>query len=326
MMHVPGRKFVKRTLRPMSRALFPGAIVLGYHRVARPRWDPLLLAVEPERFADHLEIVAKNREIVSLGSLAARHVARERLDRFAVLTFDDGYRDFMDTVLPMIESRNVPATIFVATGFTGRAFWWDEVAALFASGEEDAATLEISPDAEKYWRFSGLDQREQRAATVRTICNRLACANETQIRSAIAQLRAWAGRAQRPQLEGSAMSRNQLQALARHPLVELGAHTVSHGCLAQLAPEAQRAEIAQSKAYLESLTGVEVSVFSYPNGSYSEETPRLVETLGFACACTSMEEAFSSGKDRYRIPRVWAPNAPGPQFRRWLSNWANGIR
>jgi peptidoglycan/xylan/chitin deacetylase (PgdA/CDA1 family) len=326
MMRVPGRKLVRRALRPLARSLFPGAVVIGYHRVAGPDWDPLGLAVRPDHFASQVEVLTNSREIVSLGTLAARHAARERLARFAVLTFDDGYRDFADTALPIMEALGVPATVFVATGFTGQTFWWDDVAALLAPGTERQATLDISTDGDKPWRFSGLDQPEQRAATARAICNRLACGKETEIRTAIAQLRAWAGSGHGPQPDGAAMSRQQLEALARHPLVEIGAHTVSHGCLAQLAPAVQRAEIAQSKAQLEALAGREVSAFSYPNGSYSADTPRLVETLGFACACTSMEGACSSGTDRYRIPRVWAPDAPAPDFRRRLSNWANGLR
>jgi len=326
MMRVPGRKLLARALRPLSRTLFPGAVVLGYHRVAAPDWDPLELAVRPDHFAAQVEVLRVSREIVSLGGIARRHAARERLAQFAVLTFDDGYRDFADTVLPIIEALEVPATVFVATGFTGKTFWWDQVAALLAPTENPQATLDISADGHQTWRFNNLDQREQRAATAREICNRLACAKEAEISRVIAQLRAWAGNRRVPQPDGAAMSREQLEALARHPLVEVGAHTVSHGCLAQLAPGVQRSEIAQSKADLEALTRASVSVFSYPNGSFSTETPRMVETLGFTCACTSVEGACTSGTDPYRIPRVWAPDARAPEFRRWLGKWVNGIR
>jgi peptidoglycan/xylan/chitin deacetylase (PgdA/CDA1 family) len=326
MMRVPGRKFVRRALRPLSRSLFPGAVVLGYHRVASTDWDPLRLAVSPDHFASQVEVLKSSHQIVSLGELATRHAAGERLERYAVLTFDDGYRDFADTVLPIIATLDVPATVFVATGFTGRIFWWDEVAALLAPDGGAQTRLEISSEPDGPWHFDGLDRHDQRTGTARAICNRLACSNETDIQSVIGQLRAWAGARRESRPDGAAMSRAQLQVLAAHPLVEIGAHTVSHGCLAQLAPEAQRAEIEQSKADLASLAGVAVSVFSYPNGSYSPETPNLVEQLGFSCACTSVEGAFSSRTDRYRIPRIWVPDAQAPEFRRWLGHWVNGVR
>lgn len=324
-MRVPGRKFVRRTLRPLSRVLFPGALVLGYHRIASPGWDPLGLAVTPEHFSSHLEVLRNNREIVSLEELAARHAAAEPLARFAVLTFDDGYRDFADTVLPILEASGVPATVFVTTGFTGGTFWWDEVAALLAPGETQQSALRISTNVDQLLVYSSLDQPRERAATARALCSSLASAGEATIGRAVAQVRAWAG-GHEAQPDGAAMSRGQLEALGRHPLVELGAHTVSHGCLAQLPHEAQRAEIEQNKADLEVLVGKAVRVFSYPNGSYSRDTPRLVEALGFACACTSVDGTCSSRTDRYRIPRLWAPDVPAPEFGGWLGNWATGIR
>jgi peptidoglycan/xylan/chitin deacetylase (PgdA/CDA1 family) len=325
-MRVPGLKILRRGLRPLARVLFPGAVVLGYHRVATTDWDPLGLAVSPDHFKAQVEVLRNSRDVARLGDLAARHAAGERLDPYAALTFDDGYGDFADEVLPILEALEVPATVFVATGFIGRSFWWDEVAALLKPKDEDTAALEISLDGDEPWRFGALNRRDQRAAAARALCTRLACGSEEEIGSVIGQLRAWAGAGEESQPDGAAMSRIKLEALAQHPLVEIGAHTVSHGCLALLVPEAQRAEIQQSKKNLESLAGTAVSVFSYPNGSYSTETPELVEALGFSCACTSMEGVFSSRTDRYRIPRNWAPDAEGPEFRHWLGDWAKGVR
>jgi peptidoglycan/xylan/chitin deacetylase (PgdA/CDA1 family) len=123
-----------------------------------------------------------------------------------------------------------------------------------------------------------------------------------------------------------AMNGSELEAVARHPLVEIGAHTVSHACLATLAESEQRAEISRSKAAVEALQGGSAaSVFSYPNGSFSAATPDILRSLGFSCACTSRDGIFNARTDRYRIPRIWAPNVDAPVFRRWLKGWIAGI-
>jgi peptidoglycan/xylan/chitin deacetylase (PgdA/CDA1 family) len=322
MMRIPGRKFVRRALRPISKALFPGAIVIGYHRVADSEWDPLGLTVKPANFESQLDILQDLRDVVTVGELALRHAAGEPLERYAALTFDDGYDDFADTVVPVIEARAVPATVFVTTGSIGQSFWWDEVARLLAPNGATARTLQVMPnDGCEPWLFSGLDQLEKRASTARFICHRLACRSQEEIRSVIGQLRAWNGASGTGQAGSAPMNSAQLESLAQHSLVELGAHTVSHGCLALLGHEAQRNEIAQSKAALEAFRGAAVTVFSYPNGSFSGTTRELVEELGFRCACTSIEGAFSRRTDPYRIPRIWAPDAAGPAFGRWLGNW-----
>lgn len=319
-LRVPGRKLVRRALRPLERALAPGAVVLGYHRVAETAWDPLGLAVSPRRFSEQVEALKSVREIVSLGSLAGRHAAGEPLERYAALTFDDGYDDFANAVLPIVESHAVPVTVFVATGFTGRAFWWDEVAASMAPVEGAADALEVSRGAGKAWRYEGLGTPGKRAAAARDLCGRLACAEQADIRDVVGQLQSRAGAAAPPPDFG-AMSRAELQTTARHPLVEIGAHTVSHGCLGKLAESDQLAEIERSRMSLESLPGASPAVFSYPNGSFSASTPALVRSLGFSCACTSREGIFNRRADRYRIPRVWTPDVDAAAFRRWLGNW-----
>jgi peptidoglycan/xylan/chitin deacetylase (PgdA/CDA1 family) len=322
MMRVPGRKFVRRAMRPLVRRLFPGAVVLGYHRVARTEWDPLQLAVSPEHFSAHLAELKKLREIISLEELATRHEARERLDQFAVLTFDDGYVDFADVVVPLAAEAQVPVTVFVATGYSGRNFWWEEIAAHFQAQPAPAATALDLPlnGADAVLRFETLEDPAARMAATRTLCDRLACAPPGQVEAVLARLRAWSGN-EAPPVSGRPMVPDELAAMASNPYARIGAHTVSHGCLALLSPPAQRSEIADNKRDLEAICSTRIEVFSYPNGSLSRETPALVRELGFSCACMSMDGVFAARGDAYRIPRLWVPDVDGPGFRRWLGAW-----
>jgi peptidoglycan/xylan/chitin deacetylase (PgdA/CDA1 family) len=63
--------------------------------------------------------------------------------RYAVLTFDDGYRDFHDNAWPILKKHGFTATMFLPTGFisserkrlNGRdCLTWDEVVALAGAG------------------------------------------------------------------------------------------------------------------------------------------------------------------------------------------------
>jgi peptidoglycan/xylan/chitin deacetylase (PgdA/CDA1 family) len=324
---MPGRKFVRQALRPLSKALFPGAIVIGYHRAANSEWDPLGLTVKPDNFEAQLDVLKKLRDVVTVGELALRHAGGESLERYAAVTFDDGYSDFADTVVPVIEAHAIPATVFVTTGCIDKNFWWDEVTRLLAPNGQPTPTLQIMQNGGRDpWLFSDLDQSGKRATTAQFICHSMACGNHDDIRSVIEQLRAWSGASGSAQPDCGPMTSAQLRSVARHPLVELGAHTVSHGCLALLERDAQQSEIGQSKAALETFRGSAVAVFSYPNGSFSDTTRELVEEMGFRCACASIEGAFNRRTDPYRIPRIWAPDAAGPAFRRWLGNWVAGTR
>ena len=63
--------------------------------------------------------------------------------RFAVLTFDDGYRDNVTRALPILELHDAPFTIFVPTGAPTRTLysWWLGLRALFRMS--DTVTIDV---------------------------------------------------------------------------------------------------------------------------------------------------------------------------------------
>ena len=79
-------------------------------------------------------------DIVSLDDVMSRLRDGDPSRRFAVLTFDDGYRDLLTRALPVLEHHDVPFTVFVPTGAPTRELhsWWLGVRALFERRDEVA--------------------------------------------------------------------------------------------------------------------------------------------------------------------------------------------
>lgn len=78
--------------------------VLRYHSVGGGFYDD----ISPSRFRRQLEYLTDRYDVVDLPAVL------ERSDRKRVaLTFDDGYVDFYDNVLPLLREYEVPATVFV---------------------------------------------------------------------------------------------------------------------------------------------------------------------------------------------------------------------
>lgn len=87
----------------------------------------------------------------------------ESADRLAVLTFDDGYRDFYTNAFPLLQGYGFPATMFLATAFIGdrpesfkgrQCLTWSEVRELsklgvtFGSHSRSHSRLfDLKPDA-----------------------------------------------------------------------------------------------------------------------------------------------------------------------------------
>lgn len=88
-------------------------MILLYHRVGTGRSEIELSAEILDR---HLEELAADDHVLTLEEAI---VGDPRGG--VVVTFDDGYRDFYDSVLPLLVKHHVPATLYLATGLVADA-------------------------------------------------------------------------------------------------------------------------------------------------------------------------------------------------------------
>src|SRR5438270_773320 len=87
---VAGRARIRlRRMRTRSSKSRP--VILMYHRIADEKFDPWGLCVTPDRFANQLSWVAKNRTPVPLPEFAELHRRGVLPDNAIAVTFDDGY-------------------------------------------------------------------------------------------------------------------------------------------------------------------------------------------------------------------------------------------
>ena len=83
------------------------------------------LCVAPGRFAEHMAVLRNNYNPVPLSQICQWDFSKNTV----VVTFDDGYVDNLLWAKPILERFDIPATIFVTTGYVEdkRPFWWDEL-------------------------------------------------------------------------------------------------------------------------------------------------------------------------------------------------------
>lgn len=99
--------------------------VAMYHSVADPADDPYRITVSPARLDAQLAwLRRRGLRGVSMEQLMA--ACRQGRGRGLVgLTFDDGYRDFLDHALPLLHRHDCTATVFVLPGRLGGDNAWD---------------------------------------------------------------------------------------------------------------------------------------------------------------------------------------------------------
>jgi peptidoglycan/xylan/chitin deacetylase (PgdA/CDA1 family) len=328
-MRIPGLKSLKLSARWLRSRFIDGALILGYHRIAEVARDPYSICVTPQHFAEQLEVLHRYAQPIALRELVQR-LRDGNLPRRAVsLTFDDGYGDNLYCTKPLLERYSIPATVFVATGYLGGEFWWDELERILLSPLTLPGRLSLSIDGSFYeWVLSDIahmrpkqEPSSSRHALLLSLHKRLLPLSSIERQRLMAQLWAWAGAESAELPYCRAMTAAELIELATGGLVDIGAHSVTHPVLSRLSIAEQRSEIQQSKAYLKELLGCPVTSFAYPNGSTSEATVAAVKEAGFTCACASYNDVAWSGSNRFYLPRFWIPNWDGTTFSRWLAMW-----
>jgi peptidoglycan/xylan/chitin deacetylase (PgdA/CDA1 family) len=295
-----------RWLGPLARGC---GVILTFHHV-RPRAAAAfapnrLLEITPDFLDLTLRMIrAKGFDLISLDEMPAR-LQRKQAAPFAVLTFDDGYRDNVEHAAPVLRRHGAPWTLFVTTDFAeGRGcLWWLELEEAIArldrvrlSVNGEVLDLPCRTAAEKGHAFDA-------------VYRRLRAGPEDVLRDAIGRLAASAGLDSAKLVQSLCMGWDEIASLARDPAVTIGAHTLSHSMLAKHGEGEVRREVLESKAILERRLGGTVRHFAYPVGDPTSAGPRefrLAKEAGFATAVTTRPgHVFPVHADHlHALPRV----------------------
>ncbi len=95
--------------------------ILCYHSVTKQQEsnpnDPHKLHLRIESFLEQLDYLQAYNRIISLNEfVTARRENIKLPSGAAILTFDDGVRNFLTVVAPVLRERKIPATSFIITG------------------------------------------------------------------------------------------------------------------------------------------------------------------------------------------------------------------
>ena len=102
----------------LSRMLTRGGFnIIGFHGVSlldeHRRFPTLFISVES--FERRLRFLASHYRIVSLQDALEQHRMGRIAPRQVVLTFDDGFYNFLGRAVPLLKKYNAPATVYVVT-------------------------------------------------------------------------------------------------------------------------------------------------------------------------------------------------------------------
>jgi peptidoglycan/xylan/chitin deacetylase (PgdA/CDA1 family) len=283
-----------------DRMLGPRGCLLTFHRGSSPKlWEKLpnrdfYLDIEfIDRFLSHL--VAQRWDVVTIDEALRRSGCADDNSRYVNFSIDDCYRDAFELVAPVFRRHNVPLTLFVTTGIPdGTASLWP-VGLEYTLLERDEILLD--------GHLLRLSTSEDRRATYQRIAAQWDGSDAPRRYAAFcAENRVdinamhWA----------HAITWEMLETLVKDPLIEIGAHTVTHPRISSLARDAALAELEGARERLKERLGINIEHFAFPYGRSGDCGPRdfaLAREAGFLSAATTRKGLVRGGQDRFSLPR-----------------------
>ncbi|MGQ9560925.1 MAG: polysaccharide deacetylase family protein [Candidatus Oleimicrobiaceae bacterium] len=221
------------------------------------------------------------------------------------VTFDDGYRDNVTLVQPILGEYEIPATIFVTTGYLGqrRLFWWNELSSWVWHAVPGRYSLVLGGRRRTFRVGTSAERRRLFWWLFRTLCALPEKAKEEHL-AHIKRVLCPEGESHAQGLE--ILSGDEL-AQAQGKNLRFGAHTVHHVVLTKVPPEQAQREIIDSIAHLKLCTGAEVTSFAYPVGDAASFDPHIQGYLaqaGIRYAVTTIKGANGPDQNPLALRRT----------------------
>ncbi len=282
----------------------PGkSIVLGYHRVLPS--DSVQVAfcapgmyVTPETLRRHLVFLKQHYRLVHVTDLLVNRCA----DKCCAITFDDGWWDNYAYAYPILKELDVPATIFLATGFIESRQWpWPDRLAFYRQFSDD---LHCQDQFCELLAVSGCAVPCGSSNSLAVLIGEMKKCSHPDIVHAMeliddrfSELYAV--------LHGMnpAVTWCQIREM-KAAGVEFGLHSHAH-IIANHATEDSLLEhdYRVSAERFRSELGVSPLFFAYPNGNYTSAAIRTLQKLGIEAAVTT-QAGFVDGSDPMILQRI----------------------
>jgi peptidoglycan/xylan/chitin deacetylase (PgdA/CDA1 family) len=231
--------FLHSGLYKAFHAVLPDRLtVLAYHRVTDPHapgfdtFKPTVSAT-PEAFAVQMDFLRRHFSVVTISQVVAWLRDLQPLPLHpALITFDDGYRDNFDHALPILQRRDLPAVIYLATDCIESIspFYWDLAAYCFHHTHRQRAALPLSGQRE--WH----DERSRTTVMMDWLATLKTLPNDVQSTAAMQLPHVLGVSVPADAFAGLYLTWDQIRTMVATG-IDMGAHTQSHAIMTRVSPE-----------------------------------------------------------------------------------------
>jgi peptidoglycan/xylan/chitin deacetylase (PgdA/CDA1 family) len=251
-----------------------GARILVYHGVCKEhpfRFNSLFITQKV--FEKQLLLYKKYFHIVSLDDFYEQRFSNEKFN--ICLSFDDGFFNNYEYVLPLLEKYEVPACFFItAIREAGYEILWNDV--LSIAGRYGPDKFVLSGET-----FVKNRHRKYISASSGKSLNEVLRSNDFSPKAEM--IEAFGSLSERANRDyWLQMSEDQIRKLSASKWATIGSHSYFHNDLAQISGSELKNDLERSKHYLQKITDREITALAFPYGSHSSEAIATAKASGYS--------------------------------------------
>lgn len=284
--------------RFLNRHRFP---ILMYHRFSRKEEFG---KTSQTTFESHLNYLTKHYRLISLDELVEYgHKGESVPPRSVAITIDDGYRDFYDVAFPVLKKFDLPATLYVVTGFIDGKNWIWTDKARYICGNTAVKRCEIIIGGKKIeLRLSDSHSRLEAAGSINSELKKMPDEEKDSMLLDFAS-RMGVTVPNLPSDEFGPLGWDKAREMLEDKIY-IGSHTANHPILTNVSDDALEMELRMSKSTLEEKLQTASVHFCYPNGNVSKRERDAAEQAGYVSAVTTELRLCENGDDLFSLPRI----------------------
>lgn len=246
--------------------------------------------------------ITQDYNFVDLNDIIQVSPPRTDIKRVCI-TFDDGYRDTLYLVLPILEKYRVPATVYVVPGYIDRSLpKWDYTVNYAVSDKRIINYIsENLPEVADVFEAS---EHQDQLSVYELLKNHFKDCNNDQrftvINSFTTTFSDYALKASKLMLNAC-----EVCELAKSDLITIGSHSYSHFVMTDISDQTLAYEVCKSKQFLENLIQQNVDHFCFPYGAAAEREFASIQSSNYTTSATTAGRALMKYKrtNPSRIPR-----------------------
>lgn len=227
-----------------------------------------------EYFERFIEYIALHYNIVSVGDYYAKNFKENTLN--IAITFDDGYLNNYEYVIPILKKYKVPASFYITTIHEQASFLWTDFLDLVSLKTKvkqiffEGNTYEKNKKSEFVNKGMSL-KKKMKTISYEKIKSVYKLFNEDWNVIKSSSLKEY----------WQLMNFRQIKSISENSLFTIGSHAQTHANLLAISIKEAKGEIIESKKKLENILGIPIEEFAFPFGYYSDELANYCLEIGY---------------------------------------------